>query len=110
MFSMYAEQCALVAGDLFFFDSRRGPPGSVVPVRSKLGEELHAMLARDADHRRHSRAVRRLQAALRGSLSEHAWGRYLTLEEAEVARGAHALERVARWAFARGRRAASSRR
>ena len=68
------------------------------------------MLELDPEHRRHSRVVRRLQMALRGSLTEQAWERYLTLEEAEVARGAHALERVARWAFARGRRAAGSRR
>lgn len=109
---MYAVASPLATGHLVFLDSRRSQPPRtpVAPVRAKLAEELHAMLARDAEHRRHSRLVRRLQTALRRSLAEPAWGRYLTLEEAELARGAHALERVARWAFARGRRAARSRR
>jgi hypothetical protein len=93
------------------FDSRRGQRAPAVsPVRPKLADQLHALLSRDAEYRGHSRAVRRLQSALRASVSARAWQRYLTLEEEEAARGAHALERVARWAFARGRRAATSRR
>jgi hypothetical protein len=109
---MYAVLSPPAAGCLVLLDSRRSqPPRTPVPaVRRKLGEELHAMLARDAEHRRRSRVVRRLQTTLRASLTEEGWGRYLTLEEAELARGAHALERVARWAFARGRRSTRSRR
>jgi len=96
---------------LLVFDSRRGQrsPG-VAPVKPSLGEQLQALLTRDAEYRRHSRAIRRLQSALQASVSPHTWQRYLTLEEQEAARGAHALERVARWAFARGRRASTSRR
>jgi len=106
MFSMGAFLSPLAAGHLVFLDSRRSQPprSAVAAMRPKLGEELHAMLARDAEYRRHTRVVRRLQTALRSSATEQAWGRYLILEEADLARGAHALERVARWAYARGAR------
>jgi hypothetical protein len=107
MFSMYAAVSCLTPGRLLFFDSRRRQPAQGGrTVKSRVTDELHSMLARDTEQRRRSRVVRRLQADLRAAITAHAWERYLTLEEAEAARAAQALERVARWAFARGRRAA----
>ena len=110
MFSMLEAYSPVVAGCLHFSDSRRARrPLPVQAVKPKLDEQLHGMLARDAEQRRHSHVVQRLQSALRAVVTEPAWRRYLALEEAQAARSAHALHRAARWAFARGRRAASRR-
>jgi hypothetical protein len=58
------------------------------------------LLARDAAYAAKVARVRRYQARLRGQSSQLGWRLYLQLEEAEVARWTHALERVAGWALA----------
>jgi hypothetical protein len=65
---------------------------------------VEGLLERDAAHRRYLRTVRRRQRALRGRVDRAGWRTYLELEEAEFDRWTHAIERVARWALARGRR------
>jgi len=58
------------------------------------------LLARDAAYAAKVAQVRRYQTRLRGQLTQLDWRLYLKLEEAEVGRWTHALERVARWALA----------
>jgi hypothetical protein len=62
------------------------------------------LLSRDAAYAAKVKRVRRYQARLRARLSKRGWQAYLQLEEVELARWAHALERVARWAVSRRRR------
>jgi hypothetical protein len=62
------------------------------------------LLSRDAAYSAKVKRVRRYQARLRARLSKRGWQAYLQLEEVELARWAHALERVARWAVSRRRR------
>ena len=69
-----------------------------------LSAKVENLLERDAVHQRHLRNVRRRQRALRGLVSHIGWRAYLALEEAEFDRWTHAIERVARWALACGRR------
>lgn len=61
------------------------------------------LLSRDAAYAAKVKRVRRYQARLRARLSKRGWQAYLQLEEVELARWAHALERVARWAVSRRR-------
>jgi hypothetical protein len=63
------------------------------------------LLARDAAYAAKVARVRRYQVRLRGQLSRRSWRIFLQLEEAEVERWTHALDRVVRWALvARKRR------
>jgi hypothetical protein len=63
-------------------------------------ERLVARLLRDdAAYARKVAAVRRHQKRLQGRLSAAGWLLYLQLEEAEVGRWSHALDRVAQWAL-----------
>jgi len=65
-------------------------------------ERLVARLLRDdAAYARKVAAVRRHQKRLQGRLSAADWLLYLQLEEAEVGRWSHALDRVAQWALAK---------
>jgi hypothetical protein len=82
------------------FDRSRPSYRHVRPLSAKV----ETLLERDADHQRHLRNVRRCQRALRGHVSHIGWRAYLALEEAEFDRWTHAIDRVARWALARGRR------
>jgi len=50
-------------------------------------------------------SVRDRQRKLRRRLSPSAWRAYLELEEAEIGRWTHALDRVAQWALAKRSRA-----
>ena len=79
------------------FDRRRAP-------YRRLSASVEDLLERDAAHQRHLRNVRQLQRALRGHVTRIGWRAYLELEEAEFDRWTHAIDRVARWAFAYGRR------
>jgi hypothetical protein len=45
--------------------------------------------------------VRDRQRRLRNRLSQTAWRAYLELEEAEIGRWTHALDRIAQWALAK---------
>jgi hypothetical protein len=64
-------------------------------------ERLVARLLRDdTAYARKVAAVRRHQKRLQGRLSAAGWLLYLQLEEAEVGRWSHALDRVVRWALA----------
>jgi len=58
------------------------------------------LLARDAAYAAKVARVRRYQARLRRQSSQPSWRLYLQLEEAEVGRWTHALERVVSWALA----------
>jgi hypothetical protein len=50
-------------------------------------------------------SVRDRQRKLRRRLTQTAWRAYLELEEAEIGRWTHALDRVAQWALAKRSRA-----
>ena len=79
---------------------RRGgvsPPGG-------LTGGTDALLGRDPVYRRRLQTVLKRQKALQGLVTSAGWRAYLELEEAEFDRWAHAVDRVARWAFTRGRR------
>lgn len=78
-------------------DRRRAP-------YRRLSASVEDLLERDSAHQRHLRNVRRRQHALRGHVSRIGWRAYLELEEAEFDRWTHAIDRVARWALAYGRR------
>jgi hypothetical protein len=80
---------------------RRSPASSSAKALPSLVESL---LEGDVAHRRHLREVRSKQRALRLLVTHAGWRAYLELEEAEFERWAHALDRVVRWALARGRR------
>ena len=98
----------------------RSPPPEPIPVvhrvfdrsrpqyrrapRGPLSATVENLLERDAAHQRHLRNVRRRQRVLRGSVNRIGWRAYLELEEAEFDRWTYAIDRVARWALARGRR------
>ncbi len=105
---MYLQEHASTSlTSLVFRDSRGSPrrPSRPHPhLPSGLEQAAEELLRRDATYRRHTRAVVRLQDALRGQVNERAWQEYLTLEERESERDAYALRRVAEWAFAHGRR------
>jgi hypothetical protein len=74
---------------------------SVSRKPSEQAERVVArLLARDAAYAAKVARVRRCQARLRGQSSPLSWRLYLQLEEAEVGRWTHALERVASWALA----------
>ena len=58
------------------------------------------LLAGDPAYAAKVARVRRCQTRLRAQLSTPGWRLYLRLEEAEVDRWTHALDRVASWALA----------
>jgi hypothetical protein len=68
-------------------------------------EAAHArVLAGDAQHRKYRRRILRLQQELRHIVTDEAWQAYLKVEEASVARLAHAMDLITAWAFRQGRR------
>src|SRR4051812_36199685 len=78
-------------------DRRKPRPASQIDEQT---ERLAArLLARDAAYAAKVARVRRCQVRLRGQSSRRSWQLYLQLEEAEIERWAHALERVVRWAL-----------
>ncbi len=77
---------------------------SRAPYRRRLSARVEGLLERDAAHKRLLQNVRRRQRALRGHVSRLGWRAYLELEEAEFDRWTHAIDCVARWALAHGRR------
>ena len=94
------------------FDRRRAPfqrRPQAPPSPKALPARVEALLEGDAVHQRHLRVVRSKQRALRGFVGRVGWRAYLELEEAEFERWAHAIDRVARWALAQGRRERSRR-
>lgn len=82
-----------------------GQKKRAAPADADAGELAVArLLSRDAAYAAKVKRVRRYQARLRARLSKRSWQAYLQLEEVELARWSHALERVARWAVSRRRR------
>jgi hypothetical protein len=69
-----------------------------------LGTALGELLRRNPRVRRAQGEVVRRQAELQRFVSDRAWKLYLVVEEMSVARLSDALDLVARWAFAAGRR------
>ena len=83
-------------------DSRRQPAwGKRVERVERL---VYRLLSSDPDHRRNAERVRKYQARLRRALSRSAWRLYLLLEEAEVRRWTHVVDRLAERALLARRR------
>lgn len=77
---------------------------TIVTDDQGLGAALAGLLRRDASFRRSQRQSIKRQAALQRIASRRAWKLYLALEEVQVACLSDALDLVAKWAFAAGRR------
>ena len=71
----------------------------------RLGETIGQILFCDAALRRIQRHVVRLQGALRGSVTDEQWHRYMLVEDAFNGYHATAVTVVARAFYAAGRRA-----
>lgn len=86
---------------------RRSDHSKMEPFRARrrLTDGVATLLERDIDYRRRLREVLARQRVLRRRVDGIGWRAYLSLEEAEFDRWVHALDRVAHWAHARGRRA-----
>jgi hypothetical protein len=76
----------------------------IVANEDQLSIATDQVLQHDADLRRRSRAILIAQRALRSSIDEEGWARYLELEALINARFELASNVVARWAFAEGGR------
>lgn len=70
----------------------------------RLAEKIDVILRSDRELRRRNRRIRRLQEELRAIVGDDNFGVYLRLEEAVIARGVHAVDVVAVWAFTEGMR------
>jgi len=95
---------------LFFKHLRISPLFKVSDSRKKrlqappdgAGERLIArILEKDPIYAVKVANVRERQRRLHSRLSQTAWRAYLELEEAEIGRWTHALDRVAQWALAK---------
>jgi len=74
------------------------------PLEGRVEQLIARVLRDDPSYARKVASVRRHQKRLRGRLSIPSWQLYLQLEEAEMGRWTHALDRVATWALAQRRR------
>ena len=77
---------------------------SIVDDHEALGAALAELLRREPQLRHAQGEIIRRQAELRRRASSEAWKAYLDVEEISVARLSDALDLVAKWAFAAGRR------
>ncbi len=82
----------------------------IVDDDERLGAVLGDVAEADADYRRTSRRIVRLQGQLRELLGEGGWAVYLKLEVAVNDRNADLNETLVRWAFAEGRKHPSGQR
>lgn len=104
------ERAGLSAGLFRLSDSRKprraasAERASERSAHDRAARLIARLLADDRVYARKVARVRRYQARLRGRLLPASWRIYLQLEEAELGRWLHALERVAEWAVARRRR------
>jgi hypothetical protein len=88
--------------------TKRLPPptltSDIVADEDKLSEAIERLLLADRRQRLYRSEITRRQAELRALVDDGAWAAYLEVEQAVNARLADALVKVARWAFAQGRR------